>query len=291
MVRGLDGYFDLPVVAASCAVFKLRRGPCSVSPFFGGDSEGATPLPIPNRAVKPLSADGTWLARAWESRSPPILTWAAPGAARFLLLLPRLPRRMSDPRNRPDRAGAVVLVPALHRRPARGARPRPPLGGHFEAHVARPTPALEQARPRTRAGTASDGGTPPARHGRVAARLDLRRPAAGTRGRPPRHRGGSRALRGDRRRRARRGSSSRARATAGLPSASTSGRPRAGDREAELLVTGGARPPVSPAGPRGWRPAQCRPLRPRRCGGPQPARRGSPAPPSCGTRSERGRGR
>src|SRR5579871_2912933 len=38
----------------------------------GGHGEGETPLPIPNRAVKPLSADGTWLARAWESRSPPV---------------------------------------------------------------------------------------------------------------------------------------------------------------------------------------------------------------------------
>jgi RimJ/RimL family protein N-acetyltransferase len=35
---------------------------------------GETPLPIPNRAVKPHSADGTWPARAWESRSPPVLS-------------------------------------------------------------------------------------------------------------------------------------------------------------------------------------------------------------------------
>jgi hypothetical protein len=40
---------------------------------FGGYSEGETPLPIPNREVKPLSADGTWPARAWESRSPPVI--------------------------------------------------------------------------------------------------------------------------------------------------------------------------------------------------------------------------
>src|SRR3954454_23249496 len=42
-----------------------------VSLFIGGDSEGETPLPIPNREVKPLRADGTWPSRAWESRSPP----------------------------------------------------------------------------------------------------------------------------------------------------------------------------------------------------------------------------
>ncbi len=40
---------------------------------------GETPLPIPNRAVKPHSADGTWPSRAWESRSPPFLHRAAPG--------------------------------------------------------------------------------------------------------------------------------------------------------------------------------------------------------------------
>jgi hypothetical protein len=54
-----------------CAVLKDRGG--GLSPFSGGLGEGETPLPIPNRAVKPLSADGTWLARAWESRTPPVL--------------------------------------------------------------------------------------------------------------------------------------------------------------------------------------------------------------------------
>ena len=39
--------------------------------FSGGPSEGETPVPIPNTAVKLLSADGTAWATAWESRSPP----------------------------------------------------------------------------------------------------------------------------------------------------------------------------------------------------------------------------
>src|SRR3954454_14359640 len=43
-----------------------------VSPISGGYGEGETPLPIPNRAVKPLSADGTWPSRARESRTPPV---------------------------------------------------------------------------------------------------------------------------------------------------------------------------------------------------------------------------
>ncbi len=69
MGRGLDGYFDIRALAL-CGFEGPGRGwSRSVS---GGYGEGETPLPIPNRAVKPLSADGTWPARAWESRSPPV---------------------------------------------------------------------------------------------------------------------------------------------------------------------------------------------------------------------------
>src|SRR5688500_16635716 len=73
MLRGLDGYFDSRSQreCGQLAVFKLRTRSASVSHHFGGHSEGETPLPIPNRAVKPLSADGTWPERARESRSPP----------------------------------------------------------------------------------------------------------------------------------------------------------------------------------------------------------------------------
>ena len=37
----------------------------------GGYDERVTPVPIPNTEVKPLSADGTWLDTARESRSLP----------------------------------------------------------------------------------------------------------------------------------------------------------------------------------------------------------------------------
>ena len=37
----------------------------------GGDNGEATPVPIPNTEVKLSSADGTWTARSWESRSLP----------------------------------------------------------------------------------------------------------------------------------------------------------------------------------------------------------------------------
>jgi hypothetical protein len=39
--------------------------------FFGGYSEEATPVPIPNTEVKLFSADGTARIPVWESRSPP----------------------------------------------------------------------------------------------------------------------------------------------------------------------------------------------------------------------------
>ena len=37
----------------------------------GGQTGGATPVPIPNTAVKPSRADGTALVTVRESRSPP----------------------------------------------------------------------------------------------------------------------------------------------------------------------------------------------------------------------------
>src|SRR5947209_17351839 len=69
MGRGLDGYFDIRALAL-CS-FEGPREARSL-PVSGGYGEGETPLPIPNRAVKPLRADGTWPERAWESRSPPV---------------------------------------------------------------------------------------------------------------------------------------------------------------------------------------------------------------------------
>ena len=69
MGRGLDGYL-ISVSLALCSFEGPRRA--RSLPVSGGYGEGETPLPFPNRAVKPLSADGTWLARARESRTPPV---------------------------------------------------------------------------------------------------------------------------------------------------------------------------------------------------------------------------
>ena len=46
--------------------------------FFGGHSEEAPPVPIPNTEVKLLSADGTAWVTMWESRSLPILLKTKP---------------------------------------------------------------------------------------------------------------------------------------------------------------------------------------------------------------------
>ena len=40
-------------------------------PFFGGNSEEVTPVPISNTEVKLFSADGTAREAVWESRTPP----------------------------------------------------------------------------------------------------------------------------------------------------------------------------------------------------------------------------
>src|ERR1700754_4537892 len=97
--------------AGRLAVQFSSSGEGSVSQRFGGDSEGATPLPIPNRAVKPLSADGTWASRPWESRSPPFLSKSRSVTGRlFFVRRPETPRRMSTLAIVLIVLGAIVLV-------------------------------------------------------------------------------------------------------------------------------------------------------------------------------------
>jgi hypothetical protein len=76
MGRGLDGFLFGAVVGGLCGFEGPRRG--GSRRISGGHSAGETPLPIPNREVKPCSADGTWPSRAWESRSPPVLESSRP---------------------------------------------------------------------------------------------------------------------------------------------------------------------------------------------------------------------
>src|SRR5215207_8182408 len=83
MGRGLDGYFLMPVLVG-CVVLRVREARSRT--ISGGFGVGETPLPIPNRAVKPHSADGTWPSRAWESRSPPVLSSRGPPSGRLVVV-------------------------------------------------------------------------------------------------------------------------------------------------------------------------------------------------------------
>ncbi len=51
----------------------------SVITFVGDNCVEATPVPIPNTAVKLYSADGTAGVARWESTTLPALHWEAPG--------------------------------------------------------------------------------------------------------------------------------------------------------------------------------------------------------------------
>ena len=66
----------MPCIDAVCATSLHSASllsPCSNSSqrFSGDFTERATPVPIPNTAVKPLRADDTAWATAWESRTSP----------------------------------------------------------------------------------------------------------------------------------------------------------------------------------------------------------------------------
>ena len=54
----------------------------------GGHGGGVTPVPIPNTAVKPVSADGTWGVAPWESRTPPEFLRQQPSALRGAVVAP-----------------------------------------------------------------------------------------------------------------------------------------------------------------------------------------------------------
>src|SRR4051794_12861678 len=124
----------MPISVALCS-FEGPLEDC-LSTVSGGYGEGETPLPIPNRAVKPLSADGTWPSRARESRTPPVYSHEPPlGAAHLrsgaggVASGPRGTNAADDPRCRGLR-GAVRRrravrgrVPARLPGPADQARP------------------------------------------------------------------------------------------------------------------------------------------------------------------------
>ena len=63
-LRSFDSLFELPASASIQELIGFFRS-------FGDLSGEDTPGPIPNPAVKLVSADGTWGATPWESRSLP----------------------------------------------------------------------------------------------------------------------------------------------------------------------------------------------------------------------------
>src|ERR1700753_1469728 len=122
MVRGLDGYFLLLYPHLACAVFKLHRASRKIPVVH---SERETPLPIPNRAVKPFSADGTWGATPWESRSPPVLlaqpapSWGAAALFYWRRLEPRSAGLCGSATRRRLPAAPVLPLETLASRPIR----------------------------------------------------------------------------------------------------------------------------------------------------------------------------
>src|SRR3954451_10388619 len=113
MGRGLDGYLNYLTLKALCS-FQAPPGRSRKIPV--AHSEWETPLPIPNRAVKPLCADGTWGATPWESRSPPVLlTRAAHRAALCRRTRPGICRR-TRPGTSGLRRGLGVRGEAVDRR-------------------------------------------------------------------------------------------------------------------------------------------------------------------------------
>ena len=65
--RWSDGSLEIVMIGNTFSIFHFQ-----LSILLNGVySDGDPPLPIPNREVKPVSADGT--AERWESRSMPDL--------------------------------------------------------------------------------------------------------------------------------------------------------------------------------------------------------------------------
>src|ERR1700721_452511 len=88
---------------------------CKIS---GGHGGGETPVPIPNTAVKPARADGTWGEAPWESRSPPGFLTKPPqsfGSRGFRTFWALTSRRQPTCRrspNTPDSAAILRPMPA-----------------------------------------------------------------------------------------------------------------------------------------------------------------------------------
>ena len=70
-----------------------------VTQFSGDSTERATPVPIPNTAVKPLRADDTARATAWESRSLPEISRGPSSRGGPVFCAPRPGLRVGEQRS------------------------------------------------------------------------------------------------------------------------------------------------------------------------------------------------
>src|SRR5947209_10107310 len=100
------------VLCVRCQVFSPDTWPLTLdtSNSAGDWRDRATPVPIPNTVVKPVSADGTALARGWESRPPPAFFRSPPqhtGAGFLVSALRLLRRRLEESGQR--RAQAIEI--------------------------------------------------------------------------------------------------------------------------------------------------------------------------------------
>src|SRR5947209_12316391 len=112
------------VLCVRCQVFSPDTWPLTLdtSNSAGDWRDRATPVPIPNTVVKPVSADGTAIARSWESRPlpafPPLNTKPARVSPSGLRTFRRRALRVRAT-HRLDRARALDLAardrPAGHR--------------------------------------------------------------------------------------------------------------------------------------------------------------------------------
>ena len=117
----------------------------------GGHGGGETPVPIPNTAVKPARADGTWGEAPWESRSPPgFLIDEVPSELRLEGTL-SFPGRVES-HGCAHRVGSPQIGDAAHI-DSRGC-PRTPRGPAVapRRRRARPAPAARCGRPRAHLG-------------------------------------------------------------------------------------------------------------------------------------------
>jgi hypothetical protein len=92
---------------------------------FGGHSGRETPLPIPNREVKPACADGTRRATSRESRQPPIFLRRAAVRRPFFSAPPERLRRRVDraaPVEHEEGKGQCALRSAGATNPSQAAR-------------------------------------------------------------------------------------------------------------------------------------------------------------------------